>query len=145
MLRRHGVDHQAVWRKPCVCGQWRHAVLKYFSFTHAVFLSERWAALESELSPRLSSRALPLDGPASAPAQQHSRRACQSYAVGCHRSSRGRPQMPPTAILKGLVRRKRLSLQASSPGERFFVKEYGLNQLKKCCVDRLSRQDKPAT
>jgi hypothetical protein len=36
-----------------------------------------------------------------------------------------------------------LSLQASSPGQRFLVKEYGLNQLKKCCVDRLSRHALP--
>ena len=35
-----------------------------------------------------------------------------------------------------------LGLIEYSPGQRFFVKEYGLNQLKKCCVDRLSRHDR---
>ena len=34
-----------------------------------------------------------------------------------------------------------LGLIEYSPGQRFFVKNYGLNQLKRCCVDRLSRHD----
>src|SRR5262252_6288836 len=38
-----------------------------------------------------------------------------------------------------------LGLIEYSPGQRFFVKEYGLNQLKKCCVDRLSQHAKPVT